>query len=59
MKRLELGDDYHSSDTDESNNGNQSETDNETYGEESAIEDLHAKLGDMSEISPLNGPGGS
>ena len=39
MKRLELGDDYHSSDTEESKPPEDEEEDFDSYGEESQIHD--------------------
>ena len=39
MKRLELGDDYHSSDTEESKPAEDDDDDFDSYGEESQIQD--------------------
>lgn len=39
MKRLELGDDYHSSDTEESKPADDDDDDFDSYGEESQIQD--------------------
>ena len=39
MKRLELGDDYHSSDTEESKPADEESDDYDSYGDESALHD--------------------
>ena len=39
MKRLELGDDYHSSDTEESKPADEESDDYDSYGDESALQD--------------------
>ena len=45
MKRLELGDDYHSSDTEESQPGKNDDEDDDSYGEESELVDPELSLG--------------